>query len=297
MSCARMTRVVIVGSTACAPARGTAEPCLKFGNAIRRDRAVLHRERPNHWTRHCATASYGMRSGMPVHLSIFTNKQIGCRHSSVTEHAPRKDETEVRFLLLAPRFFSPSKPLKHCRRCSRLVSGRAGFDSSQGHQAALAHSVEHRGGISEVRGSKPRRSTNTTFELVAFSAENRHPLFLKMLHVPVAQSAEALLSEGRRWGFESSSGHQFGSRTQTGKAGWLKPNCLEIRLLPRAPASLAIRRSSPTGRGSGPKPRSVQDRSLPAAPTPCPSGWQGQRTKALSSEEERRSYKPKVEIS
>jgi hypothetical protein len=41
-----MTRVVIVGSTACARARGAAEPCLKFGNAIRKDRAVLHRERP-----------------------------------------------------------------------------------------------------------------------------------------------------------------------------------------------------------------------------------------------------------
>jgi hypothetical protein len=120
------------------------------------------------------------------------------------------------------------QPLKHCRRCSRPVSGRTGFDSSQGHQAslrakrsiqgpqtptldcfvappgllamtmrgqaliaALAHSVERRGGISEARGSKPRRSTNTTD------------------NVPVAQSAEALLSEGRRWGFESSSGHHF----------------------------------------------------------------------------------------
>ena len=34
----------------------------------------------------------------------------------------------------------------------------------------------------------------------------------------------------------------------------------------------AIGRSSPTGRGSGPKPRSVQDRSLPAAPIRSPSG-------------------------
>jgi hypothetical protein len=51
----------------------------------------------------------------------------------------------------------------------------------------------------------------------------------------------------------------------------------------------AISRSSPTGRGNGLKPRSVQDRGLPAAPTTI--------EKALSSEEERRSYKPKVEIS
>ena len=46
MRCARTACVLIVGSSACARARGAAEPCLKFGNAIRKDRAVLHRERP-----------------------------------------------------------------------------------------------------------------------------------------------------------------------------------------------------------------------------------------------------------
>jgi hypothetical protein len=41
-----MTCVVISGSTARARARGAAEPWLKLGNAIRKDRVVLHRERP-----------------------------------------------------------------------------------------------------------------------------------------------------------------------------------------------------------------------------------------------------------
>ena len=36
----------VVSLTAHAHARGMAEPCLKFGNAIREDRVVLHRERP-----------------------------------------------------------------------------------------------------------------------------------------------------------------------------------------------------------------------------------------------------------
>ena len=36
----------VVSSTAHARARGMAEPCLKFGNAIHEDRVVLHRERP-----------------------------------------------------------------------------------------------------------------------------------------------------------------------------------------------------------------------------------------------------------
>jgi hypothetical protein len=93
MACVGMS--FIVDSAACARSRGAAEPCLKFGNAIREDRAVLYRGRPNHWTRYCTTASHGMRSRMPVHLQIFSNKQTGRRHSSVTEHAPRKDETEV----------------------------------------------------------------------------------------------------------------------------------------------------------------------------------------------------------
>jgi hypothetical protein len=44
MKCARNT--LVIGSTACACARGAAQLCPKFGNAIRKDRAVLHRERP-----------------------------------------------------------------------------------------------------------------------------------------------------------------------------------------------------------------------------------------------------------
>jgi hypothetical protein len=39
-----MIRVIRAAAGACA--RGMAEPCLKFANAIRKDRAVLHRERP-----------------------------------------------------------------------------------------------------------------------------------------------------------------------------------------------------------------------------------------------------------
>ena len=72
-----------------------AEPCLKFGNAIREDRVVLHRERPKEIGRGIVQLPplIGMRSRMPVHLSIFIKQN--CRHSSVAEHAPRKDETEV----------------------------------------------------------------------------------------------------------------------------------------------------------------------------------------------------------
>ena len=146
------------------------------------------------------------------------------------------------------------QPLKHCRRCSRLVSGRAGFESAQGHHAALAHSAEHRVGISEVRGSKPRRSTILTY------------------NVPVAQSAEALPSEGRRWGFESSSGHHFARVRKSAKRVGSNPTVWRFDLS-REHRFPAIGRSSPTGRGSGLKPRSVQDRGLPAAPVPSPSGW------------------------
>jgi hypothetical protein len=40
-----MIRVVRLAARA--SVRGTAELCLKLANAIRKDRAVLHRERPN----------------------------------------------------------------------------------------------------------------------------------------------------------------------------------------------------------------------------------------------------------
>jgi hypothetical protein len=43
----------------------------------------------------------------------------------------------------------------------------------------------------------------------------------------------------------------------------------------------ATGRSSPTGRGSGLKPRSVQDRGLPAAPTPLPVS-EGHRRRRLA---------------
>jgi hypothetical protein len=68
----------------------------EFGNAIREDRVVLHRERPKEIGRGIVQLPpfVGMRSRMPVRLQIFSNKK-GRRHSSVTEHAPRKDETEV----------------------------------------------------------------------------------------------------------------------------------------------------------------------------------------------------------
>ena len=84
---------------------------------------------------------------------------------------------------------------------------------------------------------------------------------------PIAQLAEAHRSERCSWEFESPSVHHCPC-TQTGKAACLKNRWLEIRFLPRAPR-----------RGS-----SLAE---PAAPDSLP----------LSSEEERRSYKPKVEIS
>jgi hypothetical protein len=225
-----------------------------------------------------------------------------------------------------------NQPLKHCRRCSRLVSGRAGFDSSQGHHtviaseakqsragctvsrptgllrrfaprndegefvrsdnaliAALAHSAEHRAGISEVRGSKPRRSISSPpiappqtgkrwgrpgSPIGRGASFRRKALGVRILlgtpnSARVRKSAKRVGSNPTVWRFDFSREHQFS----------------------------AIGRSSPTGRGSGPKPRSVQDRSLPAAPTLCPSACGRHPMKALSSEEERRSYKPKVEIS
>ena len=93
-------------------------------------------------------------------------------------------------------------------------------------------------------------------------------------------------------------GTPFRSRTQIGKAGWLKPNCLEIRLLPRAPASSYESAAvAQLAEAAGLNP--VQCRivaclrhQLPALPV-----GERHRKKALSSEEERRSYKPKVEIS
>ena len=93
-----------------------------------------------------------------------------------------------------------------------------------------------------------------------------------------------------------------GGGAQTGKAAWLKPNCLEIRLLPRAP-DLFCAAVAQSAEAAGLNPVLVQDRRLPAAPNDSKffSGTRfrffGNRLEALSSEEERRSYKPKVEIS
>jgi hypothetical protein len=154
MRCVRTARVV--GSTACARARVAAELCLKFGHAIRKDRAVLHRERPKIIGRGIVQLPpTGCEAECPsiCKFSATTNPDAGI--SSVTEHA----------LVRMRRRFDSScwfQPLKHCRRCSRLVSGRAGLAGAPSRFAALAHSAEHRAGISEVRGSKPRRSTSST---------------------------------------------------------------------------------------------------------------------------------------
>jgi hypothetical protein len=74
--------------------RGGAMP--EVWNAIRKDRAVLHRERPKIIGRGIVQLPpLGCEAECPVHLQIFSNKQMERRHSSMTERAPRKVETEV----------------------------------------------------------------------------------------------------------------------------------------------------------------------------------------------------------
>ena len=86
--------VCVAGSTACASARGMAELCLKLEmRSVRIELFDIVNVQMN-WTRHCATASPSWDAKQ--NARPFVNfHAIACRHSSVTEHAPRKDETEV----------------------------------------------------------------------------------------------------------------------------------------------------------------------------------------------------------
>jgi hypothetical protein len=125
------------------------------------------------------------------------------------------------------------QPLKHWRRCSRLVSGRAGFDSSQGHQSQCCVSSFGRAPSWYLGGARIEATTQHHFA----------PFFR---HVPIAQLAEALPSEGRRWGFESSSGHQHGTGARGIDLAWFS------RLsLPRATAAARRRRRQPIGESTG----------------------------------------------
>ena len=91
-----MIRVVIAGSAACARARGAAEPWLKFGNAIRKDRAVLHRERPKIIGRGIVQLPpSGGEAECPSICKFSATNKSDARHSSVTEHTFRVVETKV----------------------------------------------------------------------------------------------------------------------------------------------------------------------------------------------------------
>jgi hypothetical protein len=99
MACAHMIRIVRL--IAGARAREAAELCPKFGNAIREDRAVLHRERPNELDAalcNCLPFSGCEAERSSIYQFLSTKER---RHSSVTECIARNDETEVRFLLPA----------------------------------------------------------------------------------------------------------------------------------------------------------------------------------------------------
>jgi hypothetical protein len=94
MKCVRMTRVVGFDSIACARARRTAELCLKFG--MRSARIELFyivnvQKQLDAALCNCLPRD-AKRNARP--FANFYQKS-GCRHSSVTEHASRKDETEV----------------------------------------------------------------------------------------------------------------------------------------------------------------------------------------------------------
>ena len=91
----RVRTIRVIRSTADARARGTAELCLKFGNAIREDRVVLHRERPKKIGRGIVQLPPFVWDAKQNARPFVNFDQQYRRHSSVTEHAPRKDETEV----------------------------------------------------------------------------------------------------------------------------------------------------------------------------------------------------------
>jgi hypothetical protein len=81
-------------------------------------------------------------------------------------------------------------------------------------------------------------------------------------HASLAQQVEAFASEAECSEFESPVTHQIRPCRPTAGVAALKARTVFVRIEPGAPC-----RRSPIGRGSGLKPRKVQDRGLPAAPT------------------------------